>query len=142
VCWCCKAGGALGSYQAGAFRRSVIMASIRNGSRAFPSARSTPRSSPEIRQRHASPAQGILGHGVVGPVVPWRRSQPGDQARSLFNETSAALIATFGVPGFFSPRLPPAPLWPAGSPQSQSYYDTSAAAKTLERLVDFDRINA
>jgi NTE family protein len=28
-----------------------------------------------------------------------------------------------------------------GSPQSQSYYDTSPLKKTLERLVDFDRIN-
>src|SRR6201999_2036419 len=54
---------------------------------------------------------------------------------------SAALIATFGVPGFFSPRIPPAPLWPSGSPQSLSYYDTSPLKKTLERLVDFDRIN-
>jgi NTE family protein len=51
------------------------------------------------------------------------------------------LIATFGVPGFFTPRLPPAPLWPPGSPQSQSYYDTAPLKKTLERLVDFDRIN-
>jgi NTE family protein len=59
----------------------------------------------------------------------------------VFNETSAALIATFGVPGFFTPRVPPAPFWPPGSPQSQSYYDTAPLKKTLERLVDFDRIN-
>jgi NTE family protein len=32
-------------------------------------------------------------------------------------------------------------LWPPGSPQSQSYYDTAPLKKTLERLVDFDRIN-
>ena len=51
------------------------------------------------------------------------------------------MIATFGVPGFFTPRVPPAPLWPPGSPQSQSYYDTAPLKKTLERLVDFDRIN-
>ena len=51
------------------------------------------------------------------------------------------MIATFGVPGFFTPRIPPAPLWPPGSPQSQSYYDTAPLKKTLERLVDFDRIN-
>jgi len=45
------------------------------------------------------------------------------------------------VPGFLTPRIPPAPLWPPGSPQSQSYYDTAPLKKTLERLVDFDRIN-
>ena len=78
---------------------------------------------------------------MVSSPVSWNPVTPGDRARSLFNETSAALIATFGVPGFFTPRVPPAPLWPPGSPQSQSYYDTAALKKTLERLVDFDRIN-
>ena len=78
---------------------------------------------------------------MVSSPVPWNPVTSGDRARSLFNETSAALIATFGVPGFFTPRIPPAPLWPPGSPQSQSYYDTAPLKKTLERLVDFDRIN-
>src|SRR3954469_10256293 len=78
---------------------------------------------------------------MVSAPVPWRPLTNGDHGRSVFNEASAALIATFGVPGFFTPRLPPAPLWPPGSPQSQSYYDTSPLKKTLERLVDFDRIN-
>jgi NTE family protein len=66
---------------------------------------------------------------------------PGDRARSLFNETSAALIATFGVPGFFTPRIPPPAIWPVNGATSLSYYDTSPLKKTLERLVDFDRIN-
>ena len=78
---------------------------------------------------------------MVSSPVSWNPVTPGDRARSLFNETCAALIATFGVPGFFTPRIPPAPLWPPGSPQSQSYYDTAPLKKTLERLVDFDRIN-
>ena len=38
-------------------------------------------------------------------------------------------------------QFPPAPLWPPGSSQSLSYYDTAPLKKTLERLVDFDRIN-
>jgi len=78
---------------------------------------------------------------MVSAPVPWQPVAKGERARSLFNETSAALIATFGVPGFFTPRIPPAPLWPKGSPQAQSYYDTAPLKKTLERLVDFDRIN-
>jgi len=78
---------------------------------------------------------------MVSSPVSWNPITPGDRARSVFNETSAALIATFGVPGFFTPRLPPAPFWPQGTPQSQSYYDTAPLKKTLERLVDFDRIN-
>src|SRR6201989_1789987 len=78
---------------------------------------------------------------MVSAPVPWKPIGKSDHSRELFNSTSAALIATFGVPGFFAPRLPPAPLWPPGSPQSQSYYDTAPLKKTLERLVDFDRIN-
>ena len=31
---------------------------------------------------------------------------------------------------------------PAGTPDATSFYDTSALKTTLERLVDFDRINS
>src|SRR3981081_3479412 len=78
---------------------------------------------------------------MVSSPVSWNPITSGERARALFNETSAALIATFGVPGFFPPRAPPAPLGPPRSPQSQSYYDTAPLKKTLENLVDFDRIN-
>jgi NTE family protein len=78
---------------------------------------------------------------MVSQPVSWSPIGQGDRARSLFNETSAAIIATFGVPGFFTPRFPPAPLWPAGTASALSYYDTAPLKTTLERLVDFDRIN-
>src|SRR5947207_183947 len=78
---------------------------------------------------------------MVSQPVSWSPIVQGDRARSLFNETSAAIIATFGVPGFFTPRFPPAPLWPSGSASALSYYDTAPLKTTLERLVDFDRIN-
>src|SRR5436190_12988528 len=78
---------------------------------------------------------------MVSQPVSWSPIVQGDRARSLFNETSAAIIATFGVPGFFTPRFPPAPLWPSGSASALSYYDTAPLKVTLERLVDFDRIN-
>ena len=78
---------------------------------------------------------------MVSQPVSWSPIVQGDRARSLFNETSAAIIATFGVPGFFTPRFPPAPLWPSGSASALSYYDTAPLKATLERLVDFDRIN-
>ena len=45
---------------------------------------------------------------MVSQPVSWSPIVQGDRARSLFNETSAAIIATFGVPGFFTPRFPPA----------------------------------
>jgi NTE family protein len=135
-----QGGGALGSYQAGAYQalchhdfEPEWIAGISVG---------------------AVNAAIIAGNGrearverlkeywdMVSQPVSWNPVVPGERARSFFNETSAAIIATFGVPGFFTPRFPPAPLWPAGSASALSYYDTTPLKKTLERLVDFDRIN-
>jgi NTE family protein len=135
-----QGGGALGSYQAGAFQ-----ALCRSGFQ------------PEwiagisIGAINAAIIAGNDGDKIIDRLkefwelvsspVPWNPILKGERSRTVFNETSAAIIATFGVPGFFSPRIPPAPLWPQGSAQSLSYYDTAPLKKTLERLVDFDRIN-
>lgn len=64
------------------------------------------------------------------------------RARELLNEVSAAQVMLRGVPGFFKPRFPPAPLQPRGTPEAISYYDTTPLRETLERLVDFDLLNA
>src|SRR6266850_293769 len=135
-----QGGGALGSYQAGAYQalchqdfEPEWVAGISIGAI---NAAIIVGNAPEQRVGRLKE----FWETVSSPVS-WNPVVKGDRARSLFNETSAALIATFGVPGFFTPRLPPAPLWPQGSPQSQSYYDTAPLKKTLERLVDFDRIN-
>ena len=61
--------------------------------------------------------------------------------RSSFNEASALRGVLFGVPGFFVPRVPPATWQPRGTAGAISHYDTSPLARTLDRLVDFDRIN-
>jgi NTE family protein len=66
----------------------------------------------------------------------------GDDARQFFNQASAARTVVGGVPGFFQPRLPVPWLQPTGSREATSYYDTGTLRATLERLVDFDRINA
>jgi NTE family protein len=52
---------------------------------------------------------------------------------------SALSALMFGRPGFFSPR--PDLRWLFGA-TPPSYYDTGALKSTLERLADFDRINA
>jgi NTE family protein len=61
--------------------------------------------------------------------------------RPLFNFLSAASAVTFGVPGFFAPRIPPPFMAVDGSLAALSYYDTEPLRTTLEELVDFDRIN-
>src|SRR4051795_194947 len=135
-----QGGGALGSYQAGAYQalchfdfEPEWIAGISIGAINAAIIAGNPREKRVDRLKEF--------WELVSSPVPWNPVTKGDRGRSLFNETSAALIAAFGVPGFFTPRFPPAPLWPAGSPQSQSYYDTAPLRATLERLVDFDRIN-
>lgn len=64
-------------------------------------------------------------------VEPWR---------SLANAASALDALAFGQSGFFVPR-PPATLWNARDPASASVYSTAPLKRTLEELVDFDRIN-
>ena len=64
-----------------------------------------------------------------------------DPLRISLNRFSAATAATFGVPGFFVPRQPPALLAPDGTPEALSVYDTSPLKETLQELVDFDLLN-
>ena len=65
-----------------------------------------------------------------------------DLARKLANQWHASAAALHGAPGLFSPRLIPPFLAAAGTAEATSFYDTSALKSTLERLVDFDRINS
>ena len=71
----------------------------------------------------------------------WTSLLQGDQGRSQANQLAAGRVVARGVPGFFTPRMPPPYLIPGGG-GATSYYDTSELKTTLERLVDFDRINA
>jgi NTE family protein len=135
-----QGGGALGSYQAGAYQalchhdfEPEWVAGISIGAINAAIIAGNP---PEKRVEHLKEFW-----QMVSAPVPWNPLTKDDRGRAFFNETSAALIAAFGVPGFFTPRVPPAPLWPPGHPESQSYYDTAPLKRTLERLVDFDRIN-
>ena len=65
-----------------------------------------------------------------------------DFARPIMNRMAAASAMFFGIPGFFVPRVPAPQLAPEGTLAALSYYDTEPLRATLERLVDFDRINA
>jgi NTE family protein len=67
---------------------------------------------------------------------------PDDSARSLLNQTRALGILLFGAPNFFTPRVPSPMPWEVNRADAVSYYDVSPLKATLERLVDFDRINA
>jgi len=79
------------------------------------------------------------GAGLLGMAPGALR---GDFARSVLNQLSAGGALLGGIAGFFAPRFPAAWLQPPGSPEATSHYDTAPLKSTLERLIDFDRINA
>ena len=65
-----------------------------------------------------------------------------DAFHRVVNQARALHTVFGGAPGFFKPRMPPPQLHPRGSAAAISYCDISLLKGTLERLVDFDRINA
>ena len=48
----------------------------------------------------------------------------------------------FGAPHFFTPRLLSPLIWPSPNADQLGFYDVAPLKATLERLVDFDRLNA
>ena len=56
-------------------------------------------------------------------------------------QASAVLSATFGVPGFFLPRVPSPLAMPDGHPAALSVYDPRPLRDTLGELVQFGLIN-
>lgn len=65
-----------------------------------------------------------------------------DHTRNFLNQVNASFAAVFGASGFFSARPLSPWLQAGGTLAATSFYDTKALKATLERLVDFDRLNA
>jgi NTE family protein len=75
--------------------------------------------------------------------IPFFRGVKYDETQhELVNQARALGVLFFGAPNFFVPRMPPPAVWPPGSADKASYYDNTPLRATLERLVDFDRINS
>ena len=64
-----------------------------------------------------------------------------DLLREWTHLAAAGQVAAFGVPGFFTPRFLPPAFAPRQTPEAVSFYDTAPLVKTLDRLVDWDRVN-
>jgi NTE family protein len=135
-----QGGGALGAYQAGVFealcdtsQRPSWIAGISIG--AINAALICGNAAP---QRLARLREFWEGVSAAGQLPAWA---PVAAPREALNEASAARVVLFGVPGFFVPRFPAAPWQPRGTLEAISWYDTAPLRRTLERLVDFDRIN-
>src|ERR1700681_3063626 len=132
-----QGGGALGSYQAGVYEAlstSQYLPDWVDGiSIGAINAAIIAGNAPAQRVERLK----VFWEGVTAPSSLWpvlSSAITGENRR-----TSSLNSLVFGQPGFFAPR--PTMHWLLGVTPT-SYYDTSALKDTLERLVDFDRINA
>jgi NTE family protein len=143
-----QGGGALGSYQAGVYEALAEadlhpdwVAGISIGAINSALIAGNPPSERVAKLRQfwrEITANPLLDWAVdLGALTP-----QGDFARKLFNQMSAASALVNGSAHFFRLRHPPAWLHPNGTVEATSFYETKQLKSTLERLVDFDRINA
>ena len=135
-----QGGGALGAYQAGVFeslsevyREPSWVAGISIGAINAALIAGNP---PEQRVARLREFWDLVSSGAAAPAV---HSNLG--GRDWLNEASATRAMLFGVPGFYAPRVPPAPFQPRGTLAAISYYDTAPLKATLERLIDFKLLN-
>ena len=138
-----QGGGALGAYQAGVFEslstvycEPAWVAGISIGAVNAALIAGNPA---ELRLQRLRAFWDMVSSALPVPPMQPLVAAP---VRGPWNDASALQVMLCGVPGFFTPRIPPAPLLPRGTPEAISYYDTRPLQATLERLVDFDRINS
>jgi NTE family protein len=135
-----QGGGALGAYQAGVYeglaKRGILPTWVVGISIGSINATIIAGNPPERRiERLRTFWDRVSSYAPFTPPA-WL-----DAMRPTLNSLSASTVMTFGIPGFFRPRVPP-PIFAAdNSPGALSFYDTSPLKRTLEELVDFDLIN-
>jgi NTE family protein len=143
-----QGGGALGAYQGGVYQAlaeaNVVPNWIGGISIGAVNAALIAGNPPETRVARLREFWEAVSHSPLGPFgVPYNPSIKVNDAGThrLLNRTRAFFIAMYGAPSFFAPRFPPSEFWPSEQPNQLSFYDTAPLKATLERLVDFDRIN-
>jgi NTE family protein len=133
-----QGGGALGSYQAGVYEalaehdyKPDLVAGVSIGAIncAIIAGNASEDRVARLRQ---------FWEQVSSPTADWLELPQGIWQDAI-RRTAAMAALMFGQPGFFRPNIWHS--WITGT-NLTSYYDTSYLKATLERLVDFDRINA
>ncbi len=136
-----QGGGALGAYQAGAYaglaEAGIHPDWIAGISIGAINAAIIAGNPPETRVARLRAFWSLVSSGLQGAQL-----LPGEIGRAMFNETSSALAATFGIPGLYKPRLPPAWMFPPGASEALSLYDTAPLLQSLDDHVDFAYLNA
>jgi NTE family protein len=141
-----QGGGALGSYQAGVYQALAEanvqpdwVAGISIGAINAALIAGNP---PETRIEKLRAFWEAVSTPPLG--MPYLKSvEISDEfTRRLVNQTRALGILLFGAPQFFTPRMLSPLFWPFHQVDAMSHYDVAPLKSTLERLVDFDRLNA
>src|SRR5277367_2362619 len=141
-----QGGGALGAYQAGVYEALAAanihpdwIAGISNG------AINGALIAGNAQEARVAKLRAFWERVTAKPYCDWSerlRPAQGDAVRQWLNQVSAYFALGSGAHGFFSPRFPAPWLHPPGTTEATSFYDTGRLRKTLEDLVDFERINA
>ena len=141
-----QGGGALGSYQAGVYQALaeaglhpdwVAGISIGAINSALIAGNPPEKRVERLRQFWELVSTSPFGIPDIGTIA-----GEDDFSRIIINRTRSLGALLGGAPGFFTPRVPPPYLNPDGSAAALSYYDVAPLKATLERLVDFDLLNA
>ena len=141
-----QGGGALGAYQGGVYQSLaeadlhpdwVAGISIGAINAALIAGNSPETRVEKLRRFWETVTADPLSDWFTAPVL-----FGGDRARNWANHWHATAATLNGAPGLFSARMIPPFFAASGTPDATSFYDTSELKSTLERLVDFDRINA
>lgn len=138
-----QGGGALGAYQVGAFRAIHEQGYHPN----FLAGVSIGAINSAIVAGNSRDKQVEKLHEFWDTIAPrlWLDSQTDydvfDWIHHFHNRLGALQSVFFGLEGFFKPRLVPPHAFTNDTPDKLSYYDTSELRGTLEKLIDFDRIN-
>jgi NTE family protein len=141
-----QGGGALGSYQAGVYQALAEanlhpdwIAGISIGAINSALIAGNPPGQRVERLREFWEAVTTPPFGIPD----WRPAYfEGEFTHTLVNQVRSLGALLGGAPGFFKPRVPPPYFQPNGTLEAISYYDVAPLQATLERLVDFDLINA
>lgn len=135
-----QGGGALGAYQAGVYEglseAGVQVDWVVGVSIGAINAALIAGNPPERRVERLKEFWDRVSRGF--PFGSFGSAQALEIYRPFFNWMGVASVATFGVPGFFSPRGALPFMAPAGSAGALSLYDTEPLNATLAELVDFD----
>jgi NTE family protein len=144
-----QGGGALGSYQAGVYQAlaeadihpdwvsGISIGAVNSALIAGNAPEKRVEKLREFWETVTKPPLGPLG-APYNPSV----KHLNETIHRALNQFRALGVAALGAPGFFRPRVPSPFVWPAPSPAQLSHYDVAPLKATLERLVDFDRLNS